>query len=246
MRKTIVMGAAMAMTMAVSTQAFAADVYRGDAGAAGFKDGPAPVQSWTGFYFGGHAGGAWSDVDARVNYIGSLSPVTPDRSTGVIGGGQLGYNLQSGNIVFGLEADLGGAGLSGSARTTVGTPYDYKHSGGFYGDITGRVGLTSGQALFYAKGGAAFLNSEYQFKYIGNPQYDSSGGDTSWGWTIGGGIEYMLNSNWSAKIEYQHFDFGRTDIKINNVNYLAEFNTTADAVTFGANYHVGRGYEPLK
>lgn len=245
MRKTIVTGAALVIAMAAPAQVFAADIYRGDAGA-GFKDGPAPVQSWAGFYLGGHAGGAWSDVDARVNYIGSLSSVTPDRSTGVIGGGQLGYNLQSGNIVFGLEADLGGAGLSGSARSTVGTPYDYKHSGGFYGDITGRLGLTSGQALFYAKGGAAFLNSEYQFKYIGNPQYDSSGGDTSWGWTIGGGIEYMLNSNWSAKIEYQHFDFGRTDIKINNVNYLAEFNTTADAVTIGANYHVGRGYEPLK
>ena len=28
------------------------------------------------------------------------------------------------------------------------------------------------------------------------------------GWTVGGGVEYMFAQNWSAKAEYQYYNFG--------------------------------------
>jgi opacity protein-like surface antigen len=36
---------------------------------------------------------------------------------------------------------------------------------------------------------------------------DSSGGRD--GYTVGGGLEYLFAPNWSGKIEYQFYDFGR-------------------------------------
>ena len=40
--------------------------------------------------------------------------MTSQHNTSVIGGGQIGYNLQTGNVVFGLEGSLSGADFSGT------------------------------------------------------------------------------------------------------------------------------------
>ncbi len=93
-----------------------------------FADNPAQAQSpthnWSGFYAGLHAGGAWGDTDVDVgcNDVHSIFPgycalaapsgvppsnFSPDMS-GYLGGGQAGYNFQSGNWVFGVEADIPG------------------------------------------------------------------------------------------------------------------------------------------
>src|SRR3974390_1156413 len=65
---------------------------------------PPPPPSWTGFYIGAHVGAAWENMNAE-NYYSRLNHV--DGST-FIGGGQIGYNWQHGNSVFGLEGDISG------------------------------------------------------------------------------------------------------------------------------------------
>ena len=76
----------------------------------------AVVWNWTGFYIGVHAGAAWND--AAFTDIGDDIP-SPNRAplgtefwkphrAGFAGGGQIGYNFQSGNVVYGLEADFSG------------------------------------------------------------------------------------------------------------------------------------------
>jgi nucleoside-specific outer membrane channel protein Tsx len=60
------------------------------------------------------------------------------------------------------------------------------------------------------------------------------------GWTIGGGLEYALSSAWSAKIEYQHFDFGsKTALLVTpaNGNFRFSNDPTAETVKIGVNYH---------
>jgi outer membrane immunogenic protein len=235
------------MLAASAVPAMAADVY-GTYGAS-LKDVPAvPVASWAGFYFGNHVGGEWGNVDYRVfdlftsQYIrqGSIS------ADGVIGGGQLGYNLQADRWVYGVEADLGGLDLSGSKLDVKPNLPNrlYSSSGGFYGDITGRLGYAMDRTLFYAKGGAAFLNAEFATPFV-------SDRDTLWGWTAGAGVEYKFSGDWSAKLEYQHFDFGdktfdglATALPQNQRRFT--FSPTADAVTVGVNYYVNPGYAPLK
>ncbi len=114
--KFIQMGAATVCALAVATQANAADLYAGAGG--GLKDAPfyAPAPAWAGFYFGANVGGAWGDLRATdVDGYDGINVSAGDKWTnstsGVLGGGQVGYNFQYGNVVFGPEADFGGIDL---------------------------------------------------------------------------------------------------------------------------------------
>ena len=73
------------------------------------------------------------------------------------------------------------------------------------GTIRGRLGFAIDRALFYVAGGAAFagVTNSYQ-TFLG---YNSTG-RTLAGWTIGGGLEYAVNGNWSIRAEYCYADFG--------------------------------------
>jgi outer membrane immunogenic protein len=252
MNKLFYAGVPAVVLMAVASfaPANAADIYRRDS-APSLKDGPALMApaAWQGLYLGGHAGYAWGDVDVRHTKTctqkgGSTefpTTTTVDCSAkssfatdGFIGGGQIGYNFQRGNLVFGPEIDLGYLGLNGDK--TVGA-HKYSSEGGLYGDFTGRLGYAAGPTLFYAKGGAAFLDAKFDVN-------SASKDDTLWGWTAGAGVEHMLRPNWSVKAEYQHFDFG--DTTVTSGADKIKFSPVVDAVTLGINYHVNRGYEALK
>jgi outer membrane immunogenic protein len=87
-----------------------------------------PAWSWTGFYVGVNVGGSWgrSETDANLSdpfFTGAVLFATPIdfNMNGVIGGGQIGYNWQSGTWVLGIEADIQGSGQKGSAFFTCST-----------------------------------------------------------------------------------------------------------------------------
>jgi opacity protein-like surface antigen len=198
---------------------------------------------------GGHVGGGWSTstVNDHYDYVGDPASSNDINRSGIIGGGQIGYNFQWGNIVFGPEADLGYLGLSGSRSTALtpspdclhdypadmcGLNAKYSSSGGLYGDITGRLGYAFDQVLFYAKGGVAFLDTAVKANYVGQncstarscwfapvnaSTFNFEHSETLSGWTVGAGIEYALSQEWSVKVEYQHFDFGSTSFKHDSV-----------------------------
>src|SRR2546423_7514569 len=74
----------------------------------------ATVSNWSGFYIGGNVGYGWGDNDTAFAFLPSQSVFSANNATlgvssrGVIGGAQLGYNLQVGAIVLGLETDIQG------------------------------------------------------------------------------------------------------------------------------------------
>jgi outer membrane immunogenic protein len=73
-----------------------------------------------------------------------------------------------------------------------------------------RIGVAANRALFYATGGWAVTNASYNtlFTAVANPTETASASNTRSGWTVGGGLEYALLHNWSAKIGYLYMDFG--------------------------------------
>jgi outer membrane immunogenic protein len=202
----------------------------------------APAWNWSGFYVGVEGGGGW----ARSQQTDTTGATTgPYNQSGGLAGGTIGYNWQMGNIVAGVEADMSWAHINGSVTLPLACP-----NGGGASCFTNmrwintdraRIGVTSGQFLFYVTGGAAGANIRagqapcaVPFAAVG--QVASCGTRTEWAPTVGAGIEAMLAPHWSAKVEYLYTSFGThtfytvfipVNVKENNVNI----------VRAGINYH---------
>ena len=208
----------------------------------------APAFSWNGFYIGGHTGVAvgktstsnnapYDGFNAGVPLSYNLHPV------GIFGGGQLGYNWQYGAYVFGLEGDIGYLGLNDNTSAPPGQYVSSQY--GWYGTITGRVGLAMyDRLLAYVKGGAAVASiTNSAGALVGgvlDPNDFSETKKTRWGWTVGSGFEYALNQSWSVKSEYLYMNFG----KLNSTNLDGETFTHKNQVhslKVGLNYRFG-GY----
>jgi outer membrane immunogenic protein len=240
---------------------------------------PAPVPvaalpNWTGFYMGLNAGGAWGRADPNTStscvaspgfglpYIGMTGscadvPLVNAAGTGsiskaaFIGGGQAGYNVQSNNVVYGIELDFDSMNIK-AARQATGTyatlfpnTFTVTSSAGTNWLFTtrGRVGWAFGDVLAYATGGLAvtelkssnsFTDSLVGFPGPGVGTWSTSA--TKLGWTAGGGIEWALNRNWSAKVEYLYVKFGSVTASglvigsaaIPGVSYGNAINTSVD------------------
>src|SRR6516165_2595195 len=148
MKKTLA-AAAVALAGAAGA-ANAADMYAG-----GMKDVAfVPPPLWTGLYIGAHVGGAWADLQTtdRFDIFGEVNPRFTDSVSGVIGGGQIGYNWQANNVfngfVFGVEADFGCVGFSFNHHPFNIVLFNDDMNSGFYADVTGRLGYAAGPALF--------------------------------------------------------------------------------------------------
>lgn len=81
-----------------------------------------PVYDWSGFYIGGFGGYAFGNhnLNNALGPAGFANFTVNWESHGPFGGGEIGYNLQSGNLIFGLEAD--GAVDPVKRKSCVGSP----------------------------------------------------------------------------------------------------------------------------
>jgi outer membrane immunogenic protein len=166
--------AAVALVLA-SWPAVAADAQRSSLSA---LTAPRPVASfWSGAYAGLNLGYLWGTVDNL-----RLAP------HGAAGGAQAGYNWQTGQVVFGGEADIQASG----AQDTFAA---YKFSNPWFGTVRGRAGYAFENLLVYATAGLAYGGGRLQIAGLSEAK-------THVGWTAGGGIEVGLTPIWSAKAEY--------------------------------------------
>jgi outer membrane immunogenic protein len=230
--------AALGVTL-MAMPAKSADIYGG-----GYRDGPiyVPVPLWQGFYAGGHIGGAWSTINPAENVLflngGGSIPVSSFSNSGIFGGVQLGYNVQFSNLLYGIEMDFGGMGNSANGHFTDPTnPARVLYAssgGGAYGDVTGRGGFILGRTLFYVKGGFAFFTGNVNVTDPYDGIHQNSG--TFTGWTLGGGLEYQINPNWSVKAEYLYFDFDNSNFSCCVSVSRLDNSFTVNTVKIGFNY----------
>ena len=170
---------------------------------------PVPVFTWTGFYIGLNAGAAISN--SRYGF----APFGADQKAGGVaftGGGQIGYNWQTGPLVLGVETDINYRGASGNNNGfgSIGT------SAGYFGTARARVGYAIDRLLIYGTGGLAYGSVNFPGSATGVglggaphflTRFNNPG--TKLGWTAGAGVEYALTRNWSVKAEYLYVDLGR-------------------------------------
>ena len=223
-----------------------------------------PPYFWSGFYIGVNGGDAWNS--GGVSVLGTECVdgwVQPKNLHGDLGGGfgggQIGFNIQRDRLVFGLEADAQGAGVSGSSRTDL-DPWGHGFATSstqldWFATIRARLGLVAYENwLVYITGGAAFggiqdnLNQSFDGgKHILGVSRD----DVYAGYVIGAGLEYGFSPAWSVKLEYQYMDLGFTRLKQwdNSCNCnSSEFNSghSFSTARIGINYHLVPQYVPLK
>lgn len=174
--------------------------------------------SWTGFYIGANAGGAFGDIDVTgvsndTNFVdistGELFAFSPD---GVLGGAQLGYNMELSGWLLGIEIE--GHGMDFDEITTVAPEPDILSVESEWGATAAvRLGfLVTPHGLIYAKGGYATGNvTTFYFDDSLARQGSFATDETHHGWVAGGGYEHMIGDNVSFGVEYNYIDLGETD-----------------------------------
>jgi outer membrane immunogenic protein len=197
----------LAMTVATATggAATAADLPRGPAP---YYPPPTSVYNWTGPYAGLNLGYEWGKVTNS-----NLEP------GGIAGGGQLGYNWQTGQFVLGVETDIQASGADDTFAP-------YKFSNPWFGTLRGRAGFAINNVLLYGTFGLAYGELKGEFFGVEEDK-------TLVGWTGGAGMEFGFAPNWSAKVEYLYMDLGSRAYTITGVNNGLQ----ASYLRLGVNYH---------
>jgi outer membrane immunogenic protein len=163
-----------------------------------------PLYNWTGFYLGGHLGGAFSGSN---NFNGL---VLSDYSARLLGGLQAGADYQfAPNWVVGAEGQYSWLGKN-NLNAIFPNGLVYNNNQRAIASITARVGYTWGPGMVYVKGGYAYSDNSDTLTFAGAAVPFTLDKNRSNGYTVGAGAEYMFAPNWSAKLEYQYYDFGST------------------------------------
>jgi opacity protein-like surface antigen/outer membrane protease len=183
--------------------------------------------SWTGFYGGAHVGAALGFSGVTDPHGASIFGDTI-RTPGFLAGGQAGYNWQApdSNVVWGIEANLSWLDAQGTSTcfattapvgafgTGMITSSNCRARPDFTGALTGRVGLATGldgHTLLFVKGGPAILHNRVDattnFGFDAFPFTTTGAAKTSWGFTVGAGVEQAIAPAWSVKLEYDYLKF---------------------------------------
>jgi outer membrane immunogenic protein len=228
----------------------------------------APVFTWAGFYFGTNT--AVINVHGTIRTYGNApntlseiasgqrpSSVSSD-NTNFASGAQIGFNTQFGSTVIGVEADLtyGGVSRREISFGALNEPNIFRQDLDWLGTARARAGVAFDQVLVYATGGLAFadVTNRVSFHRATDSAFQYLGRSSDWavGYTVGGGVEFMLPaalerfsfigrligaSSVTVRAEYLYFDLGEKSVIVNALPCVALNSFTSHFETRG---HIGR------
>ena len=235
-----------------------------------------PATPWAGPYVGVHGGYAIdnkSPLSTSGQFAGNIGNVANEARPGLllrdkegyVAGGQVGYNVQRGMFVGGLEADFsatdqsakyGYASPRGFGAAPAGTRSDVTVRNNYLGSVRARLGIANDQFMIYGTGGLGYGDSRASatFRNGVNPnQIDFAGNrsDTNLGYVVGAGIEYAIPvtynplsrfgaSRATIRAEYLHYDLGDRNLFVNAVSgtgsYVSRYANDSDVFRAGLNF----------
>lgn len=208
-----------------------------------------PAYSWTGLYVGAHGGYSFGenddnilvfdtdldgDFDDTVLTGGGANAFGPgfdsDFEDGFNVGGRLGYDYQFGGFLLGAVGEISyfdiGDEVTGNSTTPAFYTFDRQLDWLASGRLRG--GFAFDRFLVYATGGVAYGSVDHSFS-TNSPAIlvsVSEADEDAWGYTIGGGVEALLTSNFSLGIEYLYTDLDAD-------TQTARFATAGGGAPFG-------------
>jgi len=212
---------------------------------------PVPVAyDWTGWHVGVSAGYGWAD-EIRLSgdrnsifdafNVGPAPNIIAHDPRGFIGGGNIGYDWQSGRFVFGLEADISGTDIRKTEDVVVlglGVPR-FLHGEqklDWLATFRARLGYSPVDGwLAYVTGGLAVGHAKAAINFTTTVANNipacitanigvcvgAADSSTEAGWTVGAGLQYALWSNWTIGAEYLHYDLGSIDLVAPDTRFAA-------------------------
>ena len=225
--------------------------------------------SWTGFYAGVNLGGAWGKASNHVTASSGTGAVTipPGDITTIngigtnnsnalrfTGGGEAGYNYQSGHLLLGLETDFDAFQVKQIKSTTfnsallINPPVTYtigqKVTTDWLWTIRPRIGYAAGRWLVYGTAGMAMtpitLLTTYSDTLLPPNAASIAVNKTKTGWTAGLGGAYAFTPHLSIKAEWLYSDFGTVQGSATTASGYASFVTQASVkanlVRMGVDY----------
>jgi outer membrane immunogenic protein len=214
------------------------------------------IYDWTGIYGGVHVGAGLLEDQVTTTTTTALQPSgvqTKLSPFAVVAGAQAGFNYQIQQVVIGAEGTFTWSDISGTratvsplptfSETSISTPR-------WYATATGKFGFAANDFLFYAKGGAAWMGVNYtQATSTGTGNVSSQTiSDTRSGFTVGGGIEFGMTENLSARLEYDYLNFGTKTYTFANLNTApaplvlpVSIRSSTSLISAGINYRFNWG-----
>lgn len=233
--RVALLSAASVLVISIST-AGAADLYGSPP--SGMLSGMPPLYStthvWSGVYAGLNLGGAFGRYSANA----TSGPLSADlgsvNASGIVGGAQIGGQLQSGHFVYGIEADFQGSSQDHSETYNLGgTLVTATASMPWFATVRGRLGWAWDNILLYGTGGLAIVDGKLSASALG---VTASTENSHLGWVAGAGVEWAFAQQWTAKAEYLYIDSG--NIEIANVSGIAINGRIQDNIIRGGlNYY---------
>jgi outer membrane immunogenic protein len=250
----------------VSSNAMAADL------GGSLKDDPViatPSYNWSGTYFGLNAGATFVESDAETIGTAAFQTLIPlglapaelsADGTAFTGGAQLGYNIMSSGIVYGIEGDINYVGYDESSSFTsqnavLGTQLTTSASTelNVLATLRGRLGvLLNERALAYVTGGLAVgsIDTSASVQGVQAPGvlWEGSSSETKAGWTVGGGAEFAVTNKMTFKVEGLYYDLGEVETSalgnatvrsigaLNGIDYVNSTEVTGSTIRAGVNY----------
>jgi outer membrane immunogenic protein len=151
--------------------------------------------SWSGWYGGLQVGGAWDKSSWRL---------FSQTGSGFLYGGQLGFNYQIDQFVFGAEGDLSGSTLKADSICAAVAGTNCRTSMDYLASLRARAGMAIDRVMAYADGGVAFGGFRFAQTAGLNQSWDNT---VHIGWTVGAGVEYAFTDHLIGGIEYNFYGF---------------------------------------
>ncbi|MGX1786906.1 outer membrane protein [Bosea sp. NPDC055332] len=169
--------------------------------------------NWNGVYAGVHAGASFDRFEGTAK----------KSRNEILLGGQMGYNLQLGGLVTGLEADISMNGLGKGAKRTGGTSADMR----YVSTLKARAGFAFDRFLVYGLGGVAYGSLKASDGLVSKEK-------SKVGYVVGAGAEYGITDNLSAKLEYNYVSLGKQNFQFTTGR--ARVGVNEHLVKAGLNY----------
>ena len=206
------------------------------------------VHDWSGPYVGAQIGYSdnrydWSEIGTGTN-IGDDYFADPTQGD-LLGGLHVGYNLQSGALVYGVEADFD-IGTSRYHYTHLDQQWGFNGKVGPQGSVRLRTGYATGKMLLYGTGGLAVADTSFSnfCDWCVPTSVSDEMSSTRLGWTLGIGMQYAVSPKLSVRTEYRHSDFGRKSYDMTSYwgdtpgvsGYIDNLNIQTNSIRLGITY----------